>query len=162
MFDLLKGKDLEKNYELMYEVIKLTLNEENNIIANLSNISSIINFYMNDLNWVGFYIREDDELVLGPFQGKPACIRIKKGRGVCGTAFSERKSVVVDNVHKFEGHIACDSETNSEIVIPIYKNNEVYGVLDLDSPKLCRFTNLEKIYLEKIAISISNFLTIEA
>ncbi len=158
MFDLLKEKDDEKNYKLMHEVIKLTLKEESNIIANLSNISSIINFYMKDLNWVGFYIKYEEELILGPFQGKPACIRIKNGKGVCGTASLEKRTVLVENVHQFEGHIACDGETNSEIVIPIFKNDEVYGVIDVDSPKLNRFTNLEKDYLEKIADLITKFL----
>ncbi len=161
MFSLSKNLKAEDNYKVMCEIIKSTLKEEKNIIANLSNISAILNFYIEDLNWVGFYIKENDELVLGPFQGKPACIRIKDGKGVCGTASYEKKIIVVNNVNEFKGHIACDSETNSEIVLPIYKEGKVYGVLDLDSPQLSRFSNLEKKYLEIIANYISEYLSCE-
>ena len=158
MINVLKTANIEENYRLMTTTIALTLDEEKNIIANLSNISAIINSYMDDLNWVGFYIlknEENEDLVLGPFQGNPACIRIKKGKGVCYTAVNERSSILVPNVHEFEGHIACDSSTNSELVVPIFKENNIWGVIDLDSPKFNRFTELEKKYIEEIAILIS-------
>lgn len=158
MLDLLKGNNIEENLKQMREVIKLTLADEKDLIANLSNISAIINLYLDDINWVGFYIKKEDELVLGPFQGKPACIRIKNGKGVCGTASNEKRIVIVDDVHDFPGHIACDSDSNSEIVLPLYQKNEVFGVLDIDSPKFSRFTTLEKKYLELISEDITKFL----
>ena len=107
---------------------------------------SAITFYvtyeeMKDINWAGFYLFENDKLILGPFQGKPACIEIENGKGVCGTSTTQDKTIVVEDVHKFPGHIACDSDSNSEIVIPIHKDNKIYGVLDIDSPILNRFNN---------------------
>ena len=103
-----------------------------------------------DLNWVGFYVLRNGQLVVGPFQGKPACIEIPLGRGVCGTAAAERKTVLVEDVHRFPGHIACDSASNSEIVVPIFCNGEIYGVLDIDSPYLSRFTREDQRGLEEI------------
>ena len=103
-------------------------------ISNLANASALLWQELDRLNWAGFYLMEKGMLVLGPFQGKPACIEIPVGKGVCGTAVAERKTQLVPDVHQFPGHIACDSASNSEIVIPIYKNGEIFGVLDLDSP----------------------------
>ena len=139
----------EENYKLMLSVIAAEINEEKNLIANLSNISSIINFYMDDISWVGFYFLRNEELVVGPFQGMPACTRIKLGIGVCGTAAKNKITQRVMNVHNFPGHIACDSRSNSEIVVPIFVSKELVGVLDLDSISFGRFTELEQLYLEK-------------
>ena len=118
--------------------------------ANLANTSALLWQEMEGINWVGFYKMTDGALVLGPFQGKPACIRSPVGRGVCGTAVAEDAVQLVYNVHDFPGHIACDSASNSEIVLPIHKNGEIWGVLDIDSPEIGRFTEYDKAGLEKI------------
>lgn len=119
-------------------------------IANLANISAILFENMDNINWAGFYLVEDGQLVLGPFQGKSACIVIKKGRGVCGTAWEENKLQLVENVHEFKGHIACDGASNSEIVIPLHCNGEVVGVLDIDSYKLANFSDEDATGLQAI------------
>ena len=119
-------------------------------IANLANTSAAIWENLDRLNWAGFYLMEDGALVLGPFQGKPACIRIPVGKGVCGTAVQEGRTIRVEDVHQFPGHIACDSASNSEIVVPIYKNGKIYGVLDLDSPYFARFTEEDQAGLEAV------------
>ena len=108
-------------------------------VANLANASALLYETLDNLNWAGFYLLEGDTLILGPFQGKPACICIPVGKGVCGTAVKNRETVLVKNVHEFEGHIACDSASNSEIVIPIFHDEEIVGVLDIDSPIVGRF-----------------------
>jgi len=113
--------------------------DERDFIANAANLSSLLYHSMPDLNWAGFYFHKDDELVLGPFQGQPACVRIAIGKGVCGTAAQQRQTIIVDNVHDFPGHIACNSLSNSEIVVPLIKDGRLIGVLDLDSPKVGRF-----------------------
>jgi GAF domain-containing protein len=125
---------------------------EYDLIANLANTSALLFTTLPQLNWAGFYLlRSPDELVLGPFQGKPACVRIALGRGVCGTAAATRRTVLVPNVHEFPGHIACDSASNSEIVLPLINNNgELLGVLDLDSPVLERFDAIDQEGLERI------------
>ena len=146
--------NLEDNYQLMVQTIKAFLDGEPNIIANLSNAAAIMNEYVKDINWAGFYLMEDGELVLGPFQGKPACIRIPVGHGVCGTAAQKKETVIVEDVHQFPGHIACDAASNSEIVIPLVKDGEVFGVLDIDSPEFGRFGDLEKKYLEEVVAII--------
>lgn len=131
------------------------LTGENDLIANLSNGSALLKESLDQINWAGFYLmREQDgkrQLVLGPFQGKPACVRIPVGKGVCGTAAKENRTLLVKNVHEFPGHIACDSASQSEIVIPIRNQGEVIGVLDIDSPVLDRFSEKDKEGLEKIA-----------
>jgi len=119
-------------------------------IANLANVSAAIWQAMERINWAGFYLMEQGKLVLGPFQGKPACIEIPVGKGVCGTAVQEATTILVKDVHQFPGHIACDSASNSEIVIPIFKNGEIYGVLDIDSPYFARFTGEDQRGLEAI------------
>ena len=121
------------------------------MIANLANTSAAIWQAMDDINWAGFYIMEGGKLVLGPFQGKPACIEIPVGRGVCGTAVAEAKTQLVYDVHRFPGHIACDSASNSEIVVPLFKDGKVWGVLDMDSPTIGRFTEEDKTGLEALA-----------
>ena len=120
-------------------------------IANLANAASLLYNSLEDLNWAGFYLIEDGILVLGPFMGKPACIEIPVGRGVCGTAVAEKATQLVYNVHEFPGHIACDSASNSEIVVPLRKNGEIIGVLDIDSPSIGRFNEADKAGLEEFA-----------
>lgn len=128
------------------------------LIANLANTSALIWERMGGLNWAGFYILTDGALVLGPFQGKTACIRIPLGRGVCGTAAEQGRTQLVENVHNFPGHIACDSASNSEVVVPLYKNGNLWGVLDLDSPYVGRFTENDRQELENLTKIIEAFL----
>lgn len=127
-------------------------------IANLSNASALLWEYLPEINWAGFYKMEDGALVLYPFQGKPACIRIPVGRGVCGTAVAEDKVQLVYDVHQFPGHIACDSASNSEIVLPIHVGGEIWGVLDIDSPFIGRFTEEDKAGLEKFVAVLEKVL----
>lgn len=124
------------------------LEGESNLTANLSNASALLNQFLERINWVGFYLMEDGELVLGPFQGLPACVRIQVGKGVCGTAVAEKKTMLIEDVHAFPGHIACDAASQSEIVIPLIKDGNVIGVLDIDSPELSRFTKEDQEGLE--------------
>jgi GAF domain-containing protein len=133
---------------------------EHDLIANLANTSALLFTTLPQLNWAGFYLlRSPDELVLGPFQGKPACVRIALGRGVCGTAAATRRTVLVPNVHEFPGHIACDSASNSEIVLPLIAGNgELLGVLDLDSPVLERFDAIDQEGLERIVATLMRSL----
>ena len=154
MYQVKRQNDPEKNYQLMAYMAKRVLEDDGDVFACLANLSAVINGYMDRINWAGFYIMKDGELVLGPFQGLPACFRIQKGKGVCGTAAAEQKTQIVPDVHQFPGHIACDSASNSEIVIPIFKNGEVFGVLDVDSPELARFGELEQKYLTEICKEI--------
>jgi L-methionine (R)-S-oxide reductase len=124
---------------------------ERDMIANAANTAALVYDALPDLNWAGFYLYKSGELVLGPFQGKPACVRIALGKGVCGTAAARRETVRVDDVHAFPGHIACDSASNSEIVIPLVKGAELLGVLDLDSPVHARFDATDARGLEALA-----------
>ena len=140
---------------LIYEQIKTITENEKDLIANLSNISACLNENLTDINWVGFYLMKEGELVLGPFQGKVACIRIPIGKGVCGSAVSEKKILRIDDVHQFKGHIACDSASNSEIVLPIYKHDEIVAVLDIDSPSFNRFSEEDEKILSEITDYIS-------
>jgi GAF domain-containing protein len=128
------------DYKLIIETMKGIVANCNYPISVMSNAAAILFNELPDLNWAGFYLMEDGKLILGPFQGKLACMEIQVGKGVCGTAVAERKVQRVANVHEFPGHIACDSASNSEIVIPIYKDGEVFGVLDIDSPEFNRFS----------------------
>lgn len=146
----------KKNYEIVLNQLIALIDGEDDVIANLANASALLNQFLANINWVGFYIWKDDELVLGPFQGLPACIRISYGKGVCGTAVKERKTILVPNVHEFPGHIACDARSQSEIVIPLIVDGEVYGVLDIDSPILNRFDEVDQQYLEKFVAILEN------
>ena len=128
-------------------------------IANLSNASALLWETLPDINWAGFYKMVDGALVLYPFQGKPACIRIPVGRGVCGTAVAENRTQLVYDVHQFPGHIACDCASNSEIVVPIHVNGEIWGVLDIDSPSIGRFTDEDQTGLEKFVAMLEAMLT---
>ncbi|WP_087505654.1 GAF domain-containing protein [Neiella marina] len=127
---------------------------EPNLIANLANISALLNELMDDVNWCGFYLVDDDELVLGPFQGKTACIRIAKGKGVCGTAMATSETQRVADVHQFAGHIACDAASESEIVVPVQVDGEVVAVLDIDSPSPNRFSEVEQSGLEQLVAQV--------
>ena len=138
------------DYELLNSQVRALVEGVPHTVANLANASAAIWQAMADINWAGFYIMENGRLVLGPFQGKPACIEIPVGRGVCGTAVAEEKTQLVYDVHQFPGHIACDSASNSEIVVPLFKNGAVWGVLDIDSPTVGRFTEEDKAGLEAL------------
>lgn len=139
--------------ELVKELSALIAGEPD-FIANLANAAALLYHSLPDLNWAGFYLLKQGELVVGPFQGKPACVRIAIGKGVCGTAAERRETVIVRDVHEFPGHIACDSASNSEIVVPMVKNGELIGVLDLDSPKLARFDEQDREGLEKFVATL--------
>lgn len=136
------------NKKMLYNLVNLQLkgliDQVPHKIANLANASALLGQALKDINWVGFYLLEDNQLILGPFQGKPACIEIPVGNGVCGTAVLNDEVMLVKNVHEFPGHIACDSASNSEIVLPIHANDKVVGVLDIDSPLLARFDEDDK------------------
>ena len=158
MFELKSHAVADKKalYTGLEERLRALLAGERDFIANAANTVSLIFHTLPDLNWVGFYRLVGDELVLGPFQGKPACVRIQLGKGVCGTAAARRETVLVPNVHEFHGHIACDSASNSEIVVPLLKSSRLLGVLDLDSPKLNRFDALDRAGLERlVAVFVS-------
>lgn len=139
----------EKNYDLLIKQLKALIEDEKNAIANFSNASSLLNQFLDRVNWVGFYLMEDGELVLGPFQGLPACVRIPLGKGVCGTAASKQETLRIEDVHAFPGHIACDAASQSEIVVPMIKDGQVIGVLDIDSPEKNRFDELDQQKLEE-------------
>lgn len=141
----------EENYSLLLTQMKGLLEGAPHPVSALSNAAALLNSQLEDINWVGFYIMHKGELVLGPFQGKPACTRIPVGKGVCGTAVINDETQVVEDVHRFPGHIACDCESNSELVIPLRNQGVVVGVLDIDSPSLGRFDNEDAVWLEKIA-----------
>lgn len=143
------------DYKVIIEQLKSVLNKDLPLVSNLSNASAIIN-QLDNLNWCGFYLVQGDYLYLGPFQGEVACTTIAKGKGVCGTAFKKGTTIVVDDVNQFKGHIACSSLSKSEIVVPISKNEEIKAVLDIDSPMYNRFNEIDKEYLEKIAILLSD------
>lgn len=136
-------------YSLLLRQLEELLSMETDPVANMANMAAVLFNGLTNLNWAGFYVLRGDTLVLGPFQGKPACMRIALGRGVCGTAAQTGQTQLVKNVHEFKGHIACDSASNSEIVVPIYKDGRVWGVLDIDSPVLARFNEEDKQYLEQ-------------
>jgi len=140
---------VEENYELVIKQLKALIEGETNIIANLANAAALLNQFLDNINWVGFYLVEGEELVLGPFQGLPACVRIPFGKGVCGTAAANKKTERVADVHQFPGHIACDAASQSEIVVPMIKDGRVLGVLDIDSPIKNRFDEVDQKYLEK-------------
>ena len=139
------------DYTVLHMQVQALTEGVPHVVANLANTSAAIWQAMDNINWAGFYLMEQGKLVLGPFQGKPACIEIPVGRGVCGTAVAEQKTQLVYDVHQFPGHIACDSASSSEIVVPIFKAGQVWGVLDIDSPTVGRFTEEDKAGLEALA-----------
>ena len=139
---------IAEQYNTLAKQLDALLTGESDRIANLSNASALLNQFLPNINWVGFYVLQGDELVLGPFQGLPACVRIPIGRGVCGTAIGKEETIVVKDVHDFPGHIACDAASQSEIVIPLIKEGQVIGVLDIDSPIVNRFSKEDQEGLE--------------
>ena len=139
------------DYSVLNKELRALISGVPHKIANLANAASLLYNSLDDLNWAGFYLMEKGILVLGPFMGKPACIEIPVGKGVCGTAVAENKTQLVYNVHEFAGHIACDSASNSEIVVPLRKGGSIIGVLDIDSPTVGRFSEADKAGLEDFA-----------
>ncbi|MCY9547612.1 GAF domain-containing protein [Lysinibacillus xylanilyticus] len=139
---------IAEQYNTLAKQLDALLTGESDRIANLSNASALLNLFLPNINWVGFYVLQREELVLGPFQGLPACVRIPIGRGVCGTAVKKEETIVVKDVHDFPGHIACDAASQSEIVIPLIKDGQVIGVLDIDSPIVNRFSKEDQEGLE--------------
>ena len=142
-------EDKEKQYELLLKQAQALVKDETNLIANLSNLSSLIHFTFG-FWWTGFYFVDGEQLVLGPFQGPLACTRIPYGKGVCGTAWKEGRTLVVPDVEQFPGHIACSSESRSEIVVPIFNNGKVWAELDIDSKELNTFDEIDRKWLEQI------------
>ncbi|AZV63197.1 GAF domain-containing protein [Peribacillus castrilensis] len=155
--EMYQGKK-EKNYELVQKQLLALIEDETNRIANLSNAAALLNQFLDEINWVGFYLYEEDQLILGPFQGLPACVRIPMGKGVCGTSAATEKTLRIEDVHQFPGHIACDAASRSEIVIPLMKDGKLLGVLDIDSPITDRFDEMDQQGLEKFAEILSNHL----
>ncbi|MCE7786891.1 GAF domain-containing protein [Staphylococcus xylosus] len=146
----------ETNYNLLEKQVSSLIEDESNLIAILSNVSALLNDSLDQVNWVGFYLIENNELILGPFQGHPACVHITIGSGVCGTAVAQDETQLVADVHAFPGHIACDANSKSEIVVPIHQNEQIIGVLDIDAPITNRFSETDKIALENIVKIIEN------
>lgn len=145
----------EENYTLLISQLSALIEDEPNRIANLANAAALLNQFLERINWVGFYLFEEGELVLGPFQGLPACVRIPLDKGVCGRAASLRETVRVADVHQFPGHIACDAVSQSEIVVPILHAERLIGVLDIDSPEKNRFDETDQHYLELFALKLA-------
>lgn len=139
-----------QQYAQLAQQIEAIVAGEQDLIANMANVSAILYWGLEKVNWVGFYLLKDQQLVLGPFHGQPACIRIPIGKGVCGTAVSGNSIQLIEDVHKFSGHISCDAASNSEIVLPIRQNNQVIAVLDIDSPEIARFDLEDKAGLSQI------------
>lgn len=154
----IKKMTQEERYKYMLILLKGQVASERDPLANISNAAALIFNIVEDLNWAGFYILRNDELVLGPFQGLPACNRIKVGKGVCGTAVETKKIQLVEDVNAFPGHIACDGASQSELVLPIIKGDKVYGVLDLDSPIKARFTQGDKNYFIKFMDVLNEYI----
>ncbi|HKE96372.1 MAG TPA: GAF domain-containing protein [Povalibacter sp.] len=147
-------------YGQLVQELRSLITGEPDLIANLANASALLFHSLPDLNWAGFYLLRKGELVVGPFQGKPACVRIAMGKGVCGTSAARRATVVVPNVHEFPGHIACDSASNSEIVVPLIRGQELLGVLDIDSPKFERFDAEDQKGLEAAVAALMQALPV--
>jgi L-methionine (R)-S-oxide reductase len=155
--EIKKDTSIDEQYVLLVKQIKNLLNRNDNILSNLSNFTAALKQTFNKISWVGFYLFDGEKLFLGPFQGKVACTEIKIGNGVCGAAALKKETIIVPDVNKFPGHIACDVDSKSEIVVPIIKDDKLYGVLDLDSTDLNSFNEIDQKYLEEII----NFLVKE-
>ena len=157
MFDFKPDADCPKaeTYRQLQQAAAALTDGEPDPVANMANVAALLGDFLPDLNWAGFYRVVDGELVLGPFVGRPACIRIPFGKGVCGTAAADGETQLVEDVHAFPGHIACDSETNSELVVPVVRNGAVIAVIDLDSPSLARFDEEDREGIEGLAEIIS-------
>ncbi|MDF1610824.1 GAF domain-containing protein [Stygiobacter electus] len=146
----------EEIYKQLIPQIENLINEDEPLLSSLSNVIAVLKESFSKISWVGFYLAKKETLYLGPFQGKVACTKIDFGSGVCGTSAKMKETTIVENVHNFPGHIACDSESNSEIVVPLIKNNQVVGVLDLDSYNFSSFNEIDKKYLEQICNLLLN------
>lgn len=159
-FNNIKLLSKKERYTTLLKQVDALLNDEDNVTANLSNIVSLLKNSFEYYLWAGYYFYDEKKqnLVLGPFQGSLACTRIEIGKGVCGTSFVNRETTIVDDVNKFPGHIFCDSNSKSEIVVPIFKNGDVAGVLDIDSADYSSFDEIDKIYLEELVKKISYIL----
>ena len=149
----------QKQYELINAQVQALISGESDMIANMANIAAVLFNNLEQVNWAGFYLYKQEQLVLGPFQGQPACIRIPMGKGVCGTSASRRETMVVMDVHEFAGHIACDAASNSEVVVPIVVNDQLIGVLDIDSPITARFDDDDRVGLEALVSTFEASLT---
>ncbi|MCQ6558345.1 GAF domain-containing protein [Paenibacillus mendelii] len=152
----------DENIALLLQQLQALIEDEPNPVANLANASALLAQFLDEINWVGFYMAEGDELVLGPFQGLPACVRIPFGKGVCGTAAASGQTVIVPDVHKFPGHIACDAASQSEIVLPLIKDGRLLGVLDIDSPITNRFNETDRIELERFVQALVTYLNVSS
>ena len=160
MFDIKVFENLstESKLDNMLIMLEGLVQGEESAITKLCNASALINALIGRINWCGFYLEKNNELILGPFQGMPACTKIEIGKGVCGTAALKRETLLIEDVHNFEDHIACDAASNSEIVVPIVKGDKLIGVLDLDSDEFSRFTELEQKYLEKSVDILNKYI----
>lgn len=153
----------ESKLKEMNQALKALIEPEGDWLANLANSTALLFQFMDNINWAGYYIWKNQQLILGPFQGKTACVRIEAGNGVCGTAYSQRKIIMVEDVEQFSGHIACDPNSRSEIVLPVITGGEVIAVLDIDSPDKGRFDELDRKYLKEfvdILVAETNFVTL--
>lgn len=148
----------ENFYKILLVRLEGQLSSEKDSLANTCNSAALLFNQLEEVNWAGFYFMRDGQLILGPFGGKPACTKIKIGNGVCGTSARDKITYLVPNVHEFEGHIACDSASNSEVVVPIIKEGTLYGVLDIDSPVVNRFDEIDKKYLEKVVEKLNKYI----
>jgi GAF domain-containing protein len=158
MFTAIQKKETkEGNYHLLLEYLPHTLSKNDPITSNLANMSALLNYFIDGINWVGFYLDDGKELYLGPFQGNVACTKIKIGEGVCGTSYQSKEPLIVKNVNEFPGHIACDSASLSEVVVPFY-TDKLSGVLDIDSPLIDHFDDIDKTYLIKAIDILKNIL----
>jgi GAF domain-containing protein len=155
-----KNLPLDKQYLKLIEQLKSILDKNDNWLSNLSNLTAVLKQTFDKISWAGFYLNDGNKLYLGPFQGKLACTNIEIGKGVCGTAAQKEETVVVPDVNKFPGHIACDADSKSEIVVPIVKDGRLFGVLDLDSSSYNSFNEIDKKYLEEIVEYLVSILNI--
>ena len=158
MFDFRPADECPKPeaYRQLHQAAEALTASEPDAVANMANLAALLWEFLPDVNWTGFYRMVEDELVLGPFIGRPACIRIPLGKGVCGTAAADRTTQLVEDVHAFPGHIACDSDTNSELVVPVLRAGEVVAVIDLDSPSKGRFDDEDRLGIERLAELIAD------
>lgn len=146
-----KSQDQKENYTLLLQHLPYYINKQDPMVSTLANAAAVLRYFIDDINWVGFYLYDQKKLYLGPFQGLAACSQIKLNHGVCGQAAAKGETVIVQDVDRFPGHITCDSNSKSEIVIPLMKDNKLIGVLDIDAPRKNRFSESDQIYLEKAA-----------
>ena len=150
-----KDLSLEEQYKLLLKQAKSLVSKDDNILSGLANLTALLNQTFDKISWAGFYLFDGEKLYLGPFQGSVACTNIEMGKGVCGTAASKKETIIVPDVNKFSGHIFCDANSKSEIVIPVLKNEKLHSVLDLDSTEFDAFNNIDKKYLEELADFLS-------